>query len=433
MKRNVHKKQKEIFIYTEQHNIYMEQEYLKYNLEELIENKQFVAWVLKGSKNNEWKKFIENNPEINAKAKKAREVILLLRDTYEVLDEESVFEIWQNIDQFDHLHAKKVRTINFRRSLSWAASILLLISVGTFGYLNFFEKDNSYQFASSEIGIQSNEAKIVLSDGEEIALTSNNSTVELNNNNELLIDNGSVIDLSQKEIEQDNETRMNEVVIPYGKRSELLLADGTKVWLNAGSRLAFPTKFTKKNRAVFLEGEAYFEVAKNEQQPFIVNAAEIDIKVLGTHFNVSAYPGDRNIETVLLEGSIALSKCKSFARGRNEILLKPYQRATFDKGNKDIVVVDEPDADFFISWTEGWLQFSQESLQSVFTKLERYYNIEITTPTNFPSSEIITGKLDLKESLEDVMLALSDVAKLDYRISQNKITIDKKMKELRMK
>jgi hypothetical protein len=411
----------------------MEQKYLKYNLEKLIEDKHFVAWVLNGSKNNEWKKFIEGNPEINAKAKKAREVILLLRDTYEVLDEEFVLEMWQNINQFDNLHKRKVRIIKFRKSLSWAASILLILSVGTFGYLNFLGKESSYQFVSSETVTQRNEARIILSDGEEIALYSHNSIIELNSNNELVIDNESVIDLYQKEINGGNGIHMNEVVIPYGKRSELLLSDGTKVWINAGSRLAFPTKFTKKNRKVFLDGEAYFEVAKNEQRSFIVNADEIDIKVLGTQFNVSAYPVDKNIETVLIEGSIALSNHKYFARGRNEVLLKPYQRATFDKENKYIVVVDEPDANVYIAWTEGWLKFSQESLQSVFTKLERYYNIEITTPINFPSSEIITGKLDLKESLEEVMQALSDVAKLDYRISQNKIIINKKMKELRMK
>lgn len=87
---------------------------------------------------------------------------------------------------------------------------------------------------------------------------------------------------------REQEAQMNEVVIPYGKKSELLLADGTKVWLNAGSRMAFPSKFTKNIREVFLEGEACFEVEENEGQPFIVKAGDLDVKVLGTHFNVSA-------------------------------------------------------------------------------------------------------------------------------------------------
>lgn len=411
----------------------MELKYLKYNLEELIEDKQFIVWVLKGSRNNEWEEFIENNPGIKIKAKKAQEIIMLLRDTYDVLDEESVLQIWQNIDQFNRRQKNKAYTFKFRKTLSWAAVIFFVVSVGTFAFFNFGNKDNNYQFISTNISNKNSEAKIVLSNGEEILLNSDNSSIALNNNNELVIDNQSVIDLSQEEAGQEKLIQMNEVVIPYGKRSELLLVDGTKVWLNAGSRLAFPTKFTKKDREVFLEGEAYFEVSKNEQQPFVVHAADLDIKVLGTHFNVSAFTADKNIETVLIEGSVVLRNSKSLAWGKNEIFLKPYQKATFDKKNNNIEVKDDPNADIFIAWTEGWLQFSQESLKSVFTKLERYYNIEITTPYNFPSSEIITGKLDLKDSLEEVMMALSDVARLEYRISQNKITIDKKIKKLPMK
>jgi ferric-dicitrate binding protein FerR (iron transport regulator) len=96
-------------------------------------------------------------------------------------------------------------------------------------------------------------------------------------------------------------------------------------------------------------------------------------------------------------------------------------------------VVDEPEAMFYIAWTEGWLQFSRESLHSVFTKMERYYNVEIKIPGNFPSSELITGKLDLKESLEDVLLALADVAKIEYRVDGSKIYVDKKMNEIQRK
>ena len=411
----------------------MEGKYLKYNLEELIEDKQFVAWVLRGNKNNEWKKFIEDNPGIKLIVKKASEIILLVCDTYEVLDEESVLKIWQNIEHFNQFQTKKIRNLKLRKFLSWAAVILFAVSVGSFSYLYLQKKNSDYQFVSSEIQDQSNESRLILSDGEEIELHNDNSTISLNNNNELIINNDSVIVLSQKESESDNVVQMNEVIIPYGKKSELLLADGTKVWLNAGSRLAFPSKFTKKTREVYLEGEAYFEVVKNEAQPFIVNVAEIDIKVLGTHFNVSAYSSDENILTVLLEGSVSVNKLVAMGFSKNENVLNPYQKAKFDKQNKSIVISDEPNADLYIAWTEGWLQFSHESLHSVFAKLERYYNVEINTPEKFPSSELISGKLDLKESLEDVLVALADVAKIEYRITGNEIYIDKKLNELLMR
>lgn len=408
----------------------MNSEYLKYNLEELLEDKQFLAWVLRKHNNNEWNQFIENYPEFNSQVKKAQEIISLLSDTHEVLDEESVLEMWKSIDRFQHLQNKKTKKLHFRKAFTWAASVVLIISLGTLGYFFINEKQDSYQFATVEEEAQGKETRLVLSNGEEIALNKDNSTVVLGSNNKLTINNETVIDLSQRGYDADDKNQMNEVVVPFGKKSELLLADGTKVWLNAGSRLAFPSKFTKKNREVFLEGEAYFEVAKNQTQPFIVNAAKIEIKVLGTHFNVSAYPADQTIETVLLEGSVALSRPNTFGSTRDEVILHPNQRGSFNKGEREVKVSDESDVDLYVAWTYGWLKYNKESLGSVLGKVERYYNIEIQMPVNYPTDDKITGKLDLNDSLERVMVVLADATGFEYRISGNKVFIDKAMKIL---
>jgi len=408
----------------------MKSEYLKYNLEELLEDKQFLAWVLRKHNNLEWTQFIQNNPEFTFQVKKAREILQLLRDTNEFLDEESVLEMWQKIDRFQQIQKQNSRMLHLRKAFILAASIVLIISVGTLGYYFVNEKQDSYQFATIELSSQSKEARLVLSNGEEIALNKDNSTVALGSDNKLTINNDTVIDLSQTGSEVSGEIQMNEVVVPFGKKSELLLADGTKVWLNAGSRMAFPSKFTKKSREVFLEGEAYFEVAKNQTQPFIVNAAKIEIKVLGTHFNVSAYPADQTIETVLLEGSVALSRPNSFGSNRNEIILQPNQRGSFSKGEREVKVSDEPDVDLYVAWTYGWLKYNKESLGSVLGKVERYYNIEIQIPENYPKDDKITGKLDLKDSLERVMVVLADATGFSYRISGNKVFIDKEMKTI---
>jgi len=305
--------------------------------------------------------------------------------------------------------------------------------LGTFGYFYINERESVYQFSSNEISKTTNEARLILSDGEEVALKKDNSSVALNKDNQLVINRDSIIDLNPKVLNAEDENQMNEAVIPYGKRLELQLTDGTKVWLNAGSKLAFPSKFNKKNREVYLEGEACFKVAKNEKQPFIVKAGKLDIKVLGTFFDVSAYPVDGTIETVLLEGSVAVKKPGLIGLSKTEVILKPNQRANFNKENQEFKISDDPNASVSVAWIEGWLQFSSENLQSVFTKLERYYNIEIQASGNFASTQYITGKLDLKDSLELVMKALGDVAKLNYRINDNKVYIDKKMDELQRK
>jgi ferric-dicitrate binding protein FerR (iron transport regulator) len=248
--------------------------------------------------------------------------------------------------------------------------------------------------------------------------------ISLNKDYKLVINNDSVIDLSKLKVRSGKRAQMNELVIPFGEKSVLYLADGTKVWLNAGTRFAFPSRFTGENREVFLQGEAYFEVAKNKKQPFIVSAGQINIKVLGTHFNISAYANDASIETILLEGSVAVRKQTSFGLSWNEVVLKPYQKASFDMQNNEVTVSYEPGADQYITWTEGWLQFSQESLQVVFAKLERYYNVDIKIPANFNYSQLISGKLDLKKSLEEVMNALDDVAKIEYRMNGDTIYIE---------
>jgi ferric-dicitrate binding protein FerR (iron transport regulator) len=408
----------------------MKSEFSKYRLEQLLEEKSFISWVLKQENSAEWEKFLESNPGFRSKAKKAREIIHLLQDRYEVLDENSVLEIWKNIDKYEQQYKQKVRKLKTRRRLSWAASVLLLVSLGTFNYLYLNEKKQGYRFVSADAP-QSSEARMVLSTGEEIALKKDNSTIALNDATNQVTVNDSIIDLSEQTGAGKQTVQMNEVVIPYGKKSELLLADGTKVWLNAGSRLAFPSRFIQNTREVFLEGEACFQVTKNEKQPFIVKAGNLDVRVLGTHFNVSAYPADATIETVLLEGSVAVEKPKTFGLGKNEVILKPSQKASFEKEASEFTVTDEPDTDLYIAWTYGWLKYDKESLWSVLRKVERYYNVEIHLPDNYPGDDKITGKLDLKESLEEVMVVLADASRFEYRINGNKVFIEKKMEELR--
>lgn len=408
----------------------MKIEFLAYSLEQLLEENSFISWVLKQENNTEWERFMESNPGFRSKAKKAREIIHMLQDRYDVLDENSILEIWKNIDLYDQQYKKKVRRLVIRQRLSWAASVLFLVALGTLGFLYLNEKDNGYKFVSS-VAPESSEARMVLSTGEEIALKKDNSTIALNDETNQVTVNDSIVDLSEQTGAGQQTTHMNEVVIPFGKKSELLLADGTKVWLNAGSRLAFPSRFTKNSREVFLEGEAFFEVAKNEKQPFIVKAGNLDVRVLGTHFNVSAYPADATIETVLLEGSVAVEKPKAFGLGKTEVVLKPSQKAIFKKEESEITVTDEADVDIYIAWTYGWLKYERESLSSVLRKVERYYNVEIQLPANYPGDDLITGKLDLKESLNAVMVVLADASRFEYRINGNKVFIEKKMEELK--
>lgn len=411
----------------------MEKKYLKYSLEELLDDSQFVAWILKGRNKAEWNSFIHENPEFKSKVKKAEEIILLLKDIYDILDEEEVVKMWHNIDRFNRTYGSVARRIQLRRTFALAASVLIVVSIGIIGYSYFNNRNVEYQFASSNVSGDQEDARLILSSGEQIDLQQDNSTIEIDEKEKITINNKDVIDQSSNDAKDLDKLQMNEVIVPYGKSSQLLLADGTKVWINAGSRLAFPTKFTKDTREVYLEGEACFKVAKDASQPFIVNANSLAIRVLGTYFDVSAYSSDENIETILVEGSVMVGRKTSFGMSQN-VELKPYQKATFNKEEKEIIVLDEPDANVYLSWTEGWFQFSHQNLAKVLEKIERYYNVNVIVQNEaFPKEGKITGKLDLKDSLDEVLTALSDVIKMEYRIEGNKVLISKKMEGIPMK
>lgn len=404
---------------------------IAYNTDDFLEDPDFVNWVLKGTNNAKWKQFLEKNPGAESEIAKASEIILLLQDSYEDADQDTALSLWQNIEEFNRQENKKVRLTRTRYIIKWAAAILLLLTTGTL-YYYFIQKKPSYQFQSQNNNVKTEKAKLVFSNGEEVLLTKDNSAILVDSINGKIIVNDSIINLVNQPAKNNAPSSgMNEVFVPYGKRSQLLLADGTKVWLNAGSRFAFPSKFSGKTRKVYIEGEAYFEVAKDSEHPFIVNAEALDIKVLGTHFNVTAYPSDAAETVVLFEGSVSIALNSGIRK--KEVLLEPSQKAMYNDLDKTIVVSDEVEASNYIEWTKGRLEFSKSCMMTVFDNIERYYNIEIITRQGFPNSELISGKLDLKESLDDILEVLGQVAGFDYRIVDNKVYIDKKMNEIRRK
>ncbi|MDP4184625.1 MAG: DUF4974 domain-containing protein, partial [Bacteroidota bacterium] len=147
---------------------------------------------------------------------------------------------------------------------------------------------------------------------------------------------------------------------------------------------------------------------------------------LGTKFNISAYETDKDVMTVLVEGKVTLSDNSGFRLLKKETVMLPNQRVIFNKSHKTMTLKNEPDVTYYTAWTLGWFTFSKESLADVFKRLERYYNVKFIENSSFHSDDLLSGKLDLKTSIEEVMKALSDVAKIDYKIENNKVYIVKK-------
>lgn len=403
------------------------EKYIGYSVEELLENQEFVILVNKIRTKEEWDQFLQSNISAKDNIIRARKIIQLFKTHEGKLSEEKKFNLWKNISVYNKKPSKKFIIFQINPFLKIAASILIVIALGSTAYWGLNRNGETYEFSEST-GMEQDSGNpfLRLSNGATVNLRDENSEiVVLKNQDAILVNNDSVVANTPVKSLNINHIALNEVTVPFGKKTTLILTDGTKVWLNAGSHFAFPQSFSGKNREVFLEGEAYFEVTKNKKHPFIVSTQKIDVEVLGTKFNLSAYQSDNFCETVLLEGAVKVQdKGKLF---NDKLELKPNQKATYYSDKKELIRAEAPDAEMQISWINGWYQFSNQNLISVLDKLERYYNIRFINDQSLKSKALpISGKLDLKDSLNQVMLTLSEVAKINYQITDNEIIITEK-------
>ena len=248
----------------------------------------------------------------------------------------------------------------------------------------------------------------------------------------------------------------NEVITNKGQKSQLILSDGTKIWLNSETTLKYPSVFDDKKRKVILTGEAYFEVQKRDDNvPFIVKTSEIDIKVTGTSFNVMAYPHEDIIETTLVEGSVTLFREDKELPRMQPIYLKPNQKATLIKKgsqitlsnikvekptlaistkttqnkaseeNEQIIILQKVKIKPHTAWKDDQLIFKSESLENICYKLERWFDVEIKITDDELRESCYTGKFINKESLSQVLEIIGITTPIKYTFDKNLIIIDR--------
>lgn len=225
---------------------------------------------------------------------------------------------------------------------------------------------------------------------------------------------------------QTLKVQYSEAIVPNGQKSEIILPDSTHIWLNSGTRLRYPVTFGKGNREVFLYGEAYFEVSKNKHQAFIVNTSKLAVKVLGTKFNVKAYPDDKTIETALLEGKINLMI--QSVSGKNKVLeMTPGEMINYSAKDSSIAKSGFIKDDV-IGWKNNRLVFRDDTFNNLTKKIERWYNVEIIYDKTLFEDQRLTVELLEGESIERLFQIIEKAINVDYRIDKQKIYINPKMK-----
>ncbi|MCK3685731.1 FecR family protein [Maribellus sp. YY47] len=206
---------------------------------------------------------------------------------------------------------------------------------------------------------------------------------------------------------------MNEVICPAGQIAEIVLADGTHVWLNAESTIRYSNAFNAKNRKVELSGEAFFDVVKDEKNPFSVKVDEMQVKVLGTSFNINAYPGNNLLETTLVEGKIELLSPK----GEKIIELKPGEMASYNLSESKIYL-SKVDTRFYSSWKDGKISFYNERLEPIIVKLERWYNVKFIFKDEEIKNYRFTGTILKNKPLYQVLEIIKLSSPINFEVIQ---------------
>lgn len=355
------------------------------------------------------------------------EEVMEMIDDISAMDEVSADRIYHKIISIFSQKSKSEPKRLYRKPFYWSyAAAIALICMMAAGYIVWQNK-----FSFTEDQLISNTADSVLTLPEEaITLERENGHFEIINpdgSRKVLDARGNVIGEQEKGIlryeggEAIEELVYNTLTVPYGKRFEVVLSDGTAVHLNAGTSLKYPVKFldSEDNREVFVTGEAFFDVTSDARHPFIVNTGALNIQVLGTRFNVSSYPEDEATDVVLVEGSVHLQS--QDLGNQNEFVLKPGEKGRYDKMNHRISK-RTVSTSIYTAWMNGELVFRNMAFEDILRKLERHYNLSIENQNKSLAKEKFNASFG-DEPVEKVLENLSTIYGIDFTIKDKKVIV----------
>ncbi|RQO68427.1 anti-sigma factor [Pedobacter sp. KBW01] len=313
------------------------------------------------------------------------------------------------------------KTIKLFRNLGIAAALIVAVGIGFYFYSTQNAKDNRLVNKQTTPVIPgSNRALLTLADGTKVALddSKNGELAQKSGIQIVKLADGQLLYRIPKSTQKTGlEHLSNTIQTPNGGQYQLILEDGTKVWLNAASSLRYPMAFSSHDRVVELEGEAYFEVAKDKKRRFVVKTIQQEVAVLGTHFNINAYPEESSVKTTLFEGSVRVTE-KNKGTGAT-VLLKPGQASQFNGGQFDVKEVDTEEA---VAWKNGYFVFDNEDLKTAVRKVARWYNLEVVYTGQFGAVEI-GGSVSRFDNIDQVLQVLRLTTRLNFKVEGRRLII----------
>lgn len=367
--------------------------YQGYKAIDFLKDEDFLRWNLfKDEEDNiHWKNIMEANP----KQKLTIEGAISLYKNQVLLNDYSLTP-----EKIEACHAAFLHRVSQRKKkrvlsywLSAAASVLLLFAV-TQVYRHSGKQDSGLmefvQTHSFSADVSSKDIQLLVSSDQLIRIEEKEPTISYNPDS---------IQVTGKSVAEVNTSEYSQLMVPRGKRSRLILSDGTTLYINSGTKVIYPNRFAGNLREIYVNGEVFLDVAQDPDRPFIVMANAIGIKVLGTKFNVRAYEEDNETEVVLASGAVRITSGKNVPK----VELTPSQMYHYKDGQASVTKVE---VEKHISWIYGILYADDERLDVLMTKLSRYYGEDIIYDENIVNQRC-SGKVDLKSDLGEVLNGLT--------------------------
>lgn len=401
-----------------------------------VTRNDFIKWVQQPTAESDlyWKQFLHDNPSLKADIEEAAFIIKSINPREKQLANEQLEKLWSAISK------ETVKRTRLRRIYRWsaAASVVAVLGLSMLFYYSGTPEDEPADFSAvAKIDENTNEIRLIFSDNSETTFISDELEIKYNNRGDIEVTTekgktsttianktsdtvkGKKGKKNSSGNERTKEEQFNQLVVPKGKRTSLVLSDGSRLYLNSGSRAVFPVKFSEKRRELYIEGEAYVEVAHDPQRPFIAVTEEMQVRVLGTKFDISAYPEDSYCSVVLVEGNVQAEV------NSQQIMMDPNHLLVYQKKTKE-TSLGKTEVLPYISWKDGWLYCKKEKLKTVAGKLSRYYNVKIEFQDDETPELTLNGKLDLKSECSDIFKAISVIAPISYVVKEDEIIVSKK-------
>ncbi len=394
-------------------------------LSELLKDECFFQWLLHPTPELDayWQKKMEENPDLKENTLQLNTLLSQIKVKEQDLTYEDKKILWARIAS-ESIFKKKSR--NLSRWFKYAASFIGIIVTlsGLYWTYNKYWDRSSVDYVAilnkEVIGEGKNEnIRLILANKEKIEIPEANVELIYNKGGDVQVNSDQIISNTTIE-EKGEELQFNQLIVPFGHSSNLVLSDGTKIWVNSGSKLIYPVYFSGNKREIFVEGEAYLEVAKNEKVPFYVKTELWEVKVTGTSFNVCAYKGELTQSVVLATGTVDVKNQITREKKR----LKPNQMCLYDydTGMSEVKEVEIYD---HICWKYGFLHFKSARLDAVLNRMRRYYNIPLEF-SDATKNVRVSGKLDMKKDIDEVFNNIAITAPIIYTQKKNKIIVDVK-------